>query len=384
MILTYYITTILLMLMLCVVIGYEYCRGRQLTDGAFRLRRRSFLIFFFLFLLSLVPRLFSVDHGRLEIFPTMTICLDYAAFVAFTMLAAAYFGRKHYRNPYNWFFLLQLPVLLVIINIVMRLSGYYHPIYQMADAALPHDADDRIIYLSRVVWIGLVLLAYLFLMAMLLEAYFYGRRMQVEQVSNLETKQNTHEHGNILLYVTILVLTMLSNFCPLPPFHIFCNIAMTLMVAWSLNVYCRFVLFTELKEKGQFSAAIVEDALRKYRQREDKKAVFPASASLQTVADILHVSAQELSDYIYTHLDTSFSAWMSEQKLCLCAHLLKTTDRMISDIALSTGYSNVPAMNRAFKIRFGVTPSQYRKNKGVVTEQKEDLKSENPEDLAGK
>ena len=86
--------------------------------------------------------------------------------------------------------------------------------------------------------------------------------------------------------------------------------------------------------------------------------------TLDHVATVLEVSREDLSDYIYNRLGMSFSAWTSEKKLLFCAHLLATTDRLISDIALSAGYMNVTAMNKAFKTRFGKTPSQYRQEKG--------------------
>jgi AraC-like DNA-binding protein len=36
---------------------------------------------------------------------------------------------------------------------------------------------------------------------------------------------------------------------------------------------------------------------------------------------------------------------------------------MISEISNSTGYCNVQAMSKAFKMKYGVTPSEYRKEK---------------------
>jgi hypothetical protein len=36
----------------------------------------------------------------------------------------------HYRNPFNWFFLLQYPLILIIFYFIMRLSNRYRQIYQ--------------------------------------------------------------------------------------------------------------------------------------------------------------------------------------------------------------------------------------------------------------
>src|SRR3954469_19849619 len=48
------------------------------------------------------------------------------------------------------------------------------------------------------------------------------------------------------------------------------------------------------------------------------------------------------------------------------AWLLLTSERTVLDIALETGFENHETFTRAFRGRFGVTPSAFRKNRGAT------------------
>ena len=361
MITAFYITTIMLAVLLAFVTCYEAFCGFGLKDKALRLRRHSFILFFSLLLLASLSRLFTVSGGRVEIIPTLTISLDFCAFVAFAMLGSAYFGRNYYKNPYNWLFMLQLPVILILLNIVMRFTGHYHPLYSFCELVEPKTADEGLIYNFRILFLTLIGVTYIFLLIMLFMSYRWYKHHHREILSDIEQRQNLHEHGNILLYTLILIVASASNYVDSVALHIGCNVAMMLMVLWSVRVYTRFVNFTRLKLQGSFTSTLIESELKKIIYQEDNNPLFASNPNIDDVAKAMNVDKEDLSNYIYNTLNTSFSAWVSDKKLLLCAHLLKHTDRMVSDIALSIGYKNVPAMNKAFKQAFGKTPSQFRK-----------------------
>ena len=160
MILSYYISTTLISVILLFSIAWVFFHGRHISEGTLELRRKSFFTFFSLYLASTLSRLFIVKENQLEFMPTLTICIDYCCFAAFSMLGAAYFGRKHYQNPYNWFFLMQIPVVLIILNIMTRMTGYYHPIFSLNDIIVPQAADKRIIFMGRIAFVILIVLSY--------------------------------------------------------------------------------------------------------------------------------------------------------------------------------------------------------------------------------
>ena len=60
-----------------------------------------------------------------------------------------------------------------------------------------------------------------------------------------------------------------------------------------------------------------------------------------------------------------------------CRELLKDNNKNISEIAYECGYSDLAAMSKAFKKRFGVAPTVYRKTLGNDKDpQEEDFSKE--------
>lgn len=365
MTLLYYITIICLNLTLIYVITFQHVYGRKMKDTHFQFRRHSFLTFFSILVSATISDLFIVDNGRIEILPLFTICLYYSAFVTFVLLASAYYGRMHYRNPFNWFFLLQYPLILIIFYFIMRLSHRYRQIYQW-EGIIPVDGTaEHVIFVARVAWLGIILLSYLFMLGELIEAYIYWRKHRREHVSELESEQTGREHFNLASYVTILILLTIAHILPYLWFHSLCHILLIGLLLRSIRVYTQFVRYTKMKYNGCYTAEIIRTELLRLLKRENNNPIYSSNCTLEAVADILNVDRMELSDYIYNNVGLTFSAWISEKKLCRCADLLAKTDREISDIAMATGYRTKQAMYKAFKARFKMTPAEYRKNKNL-------------------
>jgi AraC-like DNA-binding protein len=360
MLTAYYISTLLLSALLAFAIGYESWLSRGIGDAALRLRRNSFMVLFSLFLLATVSRLFIVENGQVEVSPSLTICLDYASFVAFTMMACAYFGRRYHLNPYNWFFMLQTPLLFILLNLLMRVSGYYQPLYGYGGLAQTVGEGSRVVFLGRIVFTAFIFMTYAFLIAVLFLAYWADRRKWGRRISDLEYRQNFHERGNILLYMIILVLTLISNFAGSLLFHVLCNVAMTVMIAWSMRVFTQFTKYTRMKLDGSFKPFIIKSQLSKVIHQVEHNPLYTSNPLLDDIARFLKVSHDELSNYIYNELHTTFSSWVNEKRLYLCIYLLRTTDYKIADIASAAGYKNVTALNKAFKTAHGMTPKEYR------------------------
>ena len=56
--------------------------------------------------------------------------------------------------------------------------------------------------------------------------------------------------------------------------------------------------------------------------------------------------------------------YINKYRLTIAAKQLITTDNPIINIAIDTGFNNVSYFNRAFKTKFHMTPTEYRKGKG--------------------
>lgn len=57
----------------------------------------------------------------------------------------------------------------------------------------------------------------------------------------------------------------------------------------------------------------------------------------------------------------SFTGYLNACRLNAAAEALRTTDDTVLAVAARTGFKNLSYFNRAFKDRFGLTPSQYRR-----------------------
>ena len=65
-----------------------------------------------------------------------------------------------------------------------------------------------------------------------------------------------------------------------------------------------------------------------------------------------------------THLGMSIFEYLREQRLVRAQELLATTDRQIQQIADAVGFKRPGDFTTAFRLRFGITPREYRKRHG--------------------
>jgi AraC-like DNA-binding protein len=87
-----------------------------------------------------------------------------------------------------------------------------------------------------------------------------------------------------------------------------------------------------------------------------------SSIRLSKVADRHNISERYVQQ-LFEAAGTSFSGFVIEQRLMLAWKLLRDPSqrwRKISDIATASGFSDISYFNRAFRLRFGATPSDIR------------------------
>lgn len=88
---------------------------------------------------------------------------------------------------------------------------------------------------------------------------------------------------------------------------------------------------------------------------------FSENISMQEVADRVYLSKSHLSREFQKNMGIPFSEYLRKLRLNHVAYLLCHTQKTITDIALSSGYSNVNTMILNFHEKYGDTPSSYRK-----------------------
>jgi transcriptional regulator GlxA family with amidase domain len=83
--------------------------------------------------------------------------------------------------------------------------------------------------------------------------------------------------------------------------------------------------------------------------------------SIATIARATGVGTRELLRRFQIKLKTSPKTYYTHLRLTLARRLLEHTDRPISEVALATGFGSASAFARAFRERYGMTPSALRR-----------------------
>lgn len=84
------------------------------------------------------------------------------------------------------------------------------------------------------------------------------------------------------------------------------------------------------------------------------------SICLNMLSDKFHISESYLSHLFKEKTGVNFSIYLEDLRLGEAARRLKEGDAVISEIYLDVGYTNATSFRRAFKKKYGVTPSTLR------------------------
>ncbi len=91
------------------------------------------------------------------------------------------------------------------------------------------------------------------------------------------------------------------------------------------------------------------------------KAHLSESPSLEETAQHINISASYLSKLFTNHLNTSYSAFILNEKLTHASKLLTNSKLSMTDIAMEAGFSSNSYFSDCFKRMSGVSPLQFRK-----------------------
>lgn len=83
--------------------------------------------------------------------------------------------------------------------------------------------------------------------------------------------------------------------------------------------------------------------------------------SLRTLADELHINYYYLSHFFKDTAGISFQDYLNNLRVGKSLPLLAEADSSITDVALNSGFPNIKAYTKAFRDKFGILPSIYRR-----------------------
>lgn len=86
------------------------------------------------------------------------------------------------------------------------------------------------------------------------------------------------------------------------------------------------------------------------------------SLCLSKISDEFNISESYFSHMFKENMKVNFSVYLEDLRLNEAAQLIKEGNVPLSDIYLAVGYNNITSFRRAFKKKFGVTPSAMTSN----------------------
>jgi CheY-like chemotaxis protein/AraC-like DNA-binding protein len=112
-------------------------------------------------------------------------------------------------------------------------------------------------------------------------------------------------------------------------------------------------------ETPQTPAQMVRGIERVVQQLRDHLDQTP---TLDELARLACSNRRALNEEFQAAYSMSVFDWLREQRLSQAAHLLRTTDTQVLQIAGRVGFTSHGGFSKAFRERFGVSPAEYRQS----------------------
>jgi len=339
-----------------IIITLMYWRS---PSGPLTFKRRVIIADYCLLLLYLCCHFFRSRNDETEILCVPSILSLYLLWESFLITCTTFSNGKIYANKYALLFYNLLPLSLLTPLMIYAANGHiyhfqnYDQVIQALNQAIPMEAYMRIAFVA-----GIIFCMLLMIVEILLQQIKYKQQI-IEDKGDIRgvARRNTLYLGTGFLLVTITI----GQFIPTITFHAILKIGIFFTVIAITRFYVN--LHKHIKKLESHSYNRGKTIKEKIDQWLDQDP-FPLSnteLTMEKTAASIGIPTMALSYYIYEFAGKTFLSWQSECRMLHCRELLKDNNKNISEIAYECGYSDLAAMSKAFKKRFGVAPTVYRK-----------------------
>ena len=358
-----------------VLIGYLltgwgiFFHGRRFNDDLRSKRRYVAAVFTILALQRLSLMTIARPEG-VEVYATQPIGVLSVAFIVLMMGGTSIMNRQYHRNFALWVLMLIIPLLFLMTNSLMLLSGFYRPLFHW-DELLNFQRITPVVFYGRVLFVAFLLLFWTLAAGMLAEAYTHDYHLRAERPLTEDAECHIGEVRFVFGWAALIMLCLVSLCFPSLVPHIALNLIILGALALTAYGYRQLVRYLQTRDNGRLAHVLIARRVPLLLSMEQGGATpwgttitqnpfFNGNPMLDDVAQALGVRSTDVSEYVQQQ-DVNFMAWVSDQRLRRSAELIVSTDRKINEIAISCGYNDLPTFTRAFKRQFGVSPSEYRK-----------------------
>ncbi len=339
-----------------------YFKGRGFTNPALIKRRNATLLLNCATIIFLVATMIEYTGPQLQLMNIWT-------FMAFYLLREVLFFTSTYVNnhPYHqdkglmWglnnvlFFVL---VITIFARFVMNIHVDYFAYHDIYDALFVHVHGPHTF--ASAVYVLLVI----FLLINI------GYMMYLRYKSYNELSRHIHENEIKILMSSkeknywsseaFMFFFLITFFIPYLPVHLFALVYFVFDILRRTLTYQKLISTLMKTNDSKSEYYLLHEKIEKWLRHDP----FPLNSSgwtLEALSDAIEEGRDVVSHYLYDILGVTLSEWISDKKLDYCRHMLKTTEKNISEISLEVGYKNISAFSRAFTRRYGVTPTSFRK-----------------------
>ena len=332
-------------------------------------KKKNFLASFFVMLSFLLMTKFEENPNKIEMMRTISLIAFFLSFEIYFFSATKYFGRDYYKQKIYWFLLNHNFIIILFIYLFIQSDNLYIKIYSMNDYVNLFRMKGGMFFFARS-YCAIITTMYMLLMIVQLVRSFREYMKSFYQRIARISEFDRHVITELIMWFCVLMLIFLSEFSSSVMFHFIVVITIPLAELCSLADYfitSKKLLEMKLSKVQETNKVTVNNdniqvKLEKWL-RADPFPLLDSNINMDIVAQKLHIERQAFSDYIYKDLNTTFSSWVSDNRLEYCKYLLIEEDISLVDVVYKCGYADLPTMSKAFKKKYGVSPGKFKKGK---------------------
>ncbi|QUB67918.1 helix-turn-helix transcriptional regulator [Prevotella melaninogenica] len=344
-------------------------------SGPLTFKRRIIILDYGLLLLYLCCHFFRSINDETEILCVPSILSLYLLWESFLITCTTFSNGKIYKNTYALLFYNLLPLSLLVPQMIYAANGDIHHYQNYSQLQADLQQTMPIQALMRIIFSAGILFCKLLMIIEIVIQHIKYKHQIIDE--NGEFRGIERRNKLYLVTGTLLIMITIGQLVPSTIYHALLKICIIFTVIAITRFYVNLHKHIMILESNNYNKGnSIKEKIDKWLH-QDPFPLADTELTMEKTAASIGIQTVALSYYIYEFAGKTFLSWQSECRMIHCRELLKNDDKNISEIAYECGYSDLAAMSKAFKKRFGVAPTIYRKR---LSDAKRPQSTESPKD----
>ena len=348
---------------------------RKSPSGPLTFKRRIIILDYGLLLLYLCCHFFQSKNDETEILSVSSILSLYLLWESFLITCTTFSNGQIYKNKYALLFYNSLPISLLVTQLIYAVYGDTHHYQNYSQLLAELQQQMPIQAFMRIAFAVGILFCKLLMIIEIVKQQTKYKHQIIDENGDLRGVARRKK-----LYLgtgVLLIMITIGQLVPSITYHALLKICIIFTVIAITRFYVNLHKHIMILESNNYNKGnSIKEKIDKWLH-QDPFPLADTELTMEKTAASIGIQTVALSYYIYEFAGKTFLSWQSECRMIHCRELLKDDDKNISEIAYECGYSDLAAMSKAFKKRFGVAPTVYRKTLGNDKDpQEEDFSKE--------